>query len=86
MMYLQGAGMGDAITDLFTGAGQYVTNAAETGAQAAIPQIQQQVQQTVEPYVLASLALGLIGVAFGMAGFLKAKKLEGRRGLTGRRR
>lgn len=83
---IRGTGLGDDLTSILNSAGQYVTNAAETGAQAAIPQIQQQVQTTVEPYVLASLALGLLGVMFGLSGFLAVRKFEKKHNLSGRRR
>ncbi len=37
---------------------QYIKDAAKAGALEAVPQIKLQVEATVKPYVIASLALG----------------------------
>jgi hypothetical protein len=54
----------------------YIQGKATAGAEAAIPEIQQQVKATVQPYVLASLALGLLGVMFGLTAFVSVKRLK----------
>jgi hypothetical protein len=59
----------------------YIENKAKTGAQAAIPDIQAQVQTAVLPYVLIALVLGAGGLALG----LKAYKRKPAAALSGRR-
>ena len=54
----------------------YIQGKATAGAEAAIPQIQQQVKDTVQPYVLASLMLGMLGVMFGLTSFIAVKRLK----------
>lgn len=57
----------------------YIRNAAREGALEAVPQIKIEVKKTVEPYVYASLGIGLLGLLVGLRALraVRAKGLAG---------
>lgn len=67
-----GAPMGSIIDDAI----DYIKGQAKAGAESAIPDIQAQVKTAVQPYVIASLAIGLIGFTFGLASFIGMRSMR----------
>jgi hypothetical protein len=72
MLMLRGAGVGSIIDDAL----DYIKGQAKQGAESAIPDIQAQVKATVQPYVIASLAIGLVGFTFGLAAFIGMRSMR----------
>lgn len=57
----------------------YIRSAAKAGALEAVPQIQAEVRKTVEPYVIAALALGVGGLLIGLSTRAQMRQLPGAR-------
>jgi len=51
----------------------YIRAQAKAGAEEAIPTIKDEVKKTVEPFVFASLMLGIGGLLLGAAAFLATR-------------
>jgi hypothetical protein len=68
---LSGNGLSD-ITDIpiIGDALSYIQGKAQAGAESAIPTI----QAAIQPYIIASLVLGLGGFVMGLAAFLRTRK------------
>ncbi len=64
----------------------YIQGKAKAGAEQAIPDIQAQVKNTVMPYLLIALALGLGGLALGYKAYRKSQKKAAAPALSGSRR
>jgi hypothetical protein len=54
----------------------YIKGKAKAGAEQAIPDIQQQVKDTVQPYIIGALALGTFGLLFGLAAYKRSKRAK----------
>lgn len=69
-------GLGDSTTGVpvVDSALSFIKGEAQSGAEAAIPEIQAQVQTVVQPYVIASLLFGVAGFVLGLTAFLRTRK------------
>ena len=68
------SGFGDTGVPIVDSALNFIQGKAKEGAEAAIPDIQTQVQAVVQPYVVASLLFGVAGFVLGLTAFLRTKK------------
>lgn len=68
-------GLGDTGVPIVDSAVGYIRDQATTGAEAAIPDV----KAAIQPYIIASLAMGVLGMVFGLAAFIGVKNLKAAR-------
>lgn len=72
MMLMSLRGLGDTGVPIVDSAVDYIKGQATAGAQAAIPDV----KAAIQPYVIASLAMGVLGMVFGLAAFIGVSNLK----------